>query len=305
MLLANEAVATELLKRSKPAIFRVHEAPKKQRLMDFSELMRAHHIKSGDLTQRENIQKTLDRLRTLPAGPALKIAFLKSLTRARYGAESLGHYGLAKDNYTHFTSPIRRYSDLVVHRLLFDHTGMPFGLLNEIGQHLSTTEKNSAEAERDSKDVKLYAYLQKQIDEGQRIPYAAVVTDLKSFGFSVDIKELGLNALVPLSSIRDAYYQLSPQQNALVTRDPSRSIRIGDQVTVKVLKIDRESKLLDFQLAIDTHSKPSKPRPRLNAREQRSQRNFQQPKFRNSEASVQKRGSKSSGRFSRPQSKKG
>jgi ribonuclease R len=121
----------------------------------------------GNLSQPAEVQKLLHRLGTLPIGPALKIGFLKSLMRARYAVEPLGHYGLAKKKYTHFTSPIRRYADLVVHRALFDKKPGRTSALKETAEHISVTERNSADAERDSKDVKLFAFLKAQLASGQ------------------------------------------------------------------------------------------------------------------------------------------
>ena len=111
--------------------------------------------------------------------------------RARYAVEPLGHYGLAKKKYTHFTSPIRRYADLVVHRALFDKNAAPTSTsLKEIAEHISDTERNSADAERDSKDVKLFAFLKAQLESGEPVQYPALVTDVRNFGFFVDVPGL-------------------------------------------------------------------------------------------------------------------
>ena len=120
MLLANEAVATRLMNLRTPAIYRIHEEPDARRLQEYRQEVLAHHVPCGNLSHPAEVQKLLQKLGTLPIGSALKIGFLKSLMRACYSVEPLGHYGLAKKKYTHFTSPIRRYADLVVHRALFD-----------------------------------------------------------------------------------------------------------------------------------------------------------------------------------------
>jgi ribonuclease R len=163
MLLANEAVATRLMSLRTPAIYRIHEEPDARRLQEYRDEVLAHHVACGNLSQTSEVQKLLQKLGTLPIGQALKIGFLKSLMRARYAVEPLGHYGLAKKKYTHFTSPIRRYADLVVHRALFDKNAVATSALKEIADHISVTERNSADAERDSKDVKLYAFLKAQL----------------------------------------------------------------------------------------------------------------------------------------------
>ncbi len=118
MLAANEAVARELKNRLIPALYRVHENPEPEKLAEYRELVLSYNYKVGDLTHRKELQRLLASLRGKPDEQALKVGLLKSLKRARYATQSLGHYGLAKTNYTHFTSPIRRYADLVVHRAL-------------------------------------------------------------------------------------------------------------------------------------------------------------------------------------------
>ena len=110
-----------------PAIYRIHEEPDERRLQEYRRGSYGHHVPCGNLSQPAEVQKLLAKLGTLPIGPALKIGFLKSLMRARYAVEPLGHYGLAKKKYTHFTSPIRRYADLVVHRALFDKNAASTG----------------------------------------------------------------------------------------------------------------------------------------------------------------------------------
>src|SRR5205807_6761620 len=131
-----------------------HEEPDEKRLREYREEVLSHNVPCGNLRQRAEVQKLLQKLGALPVGQALKIGFLKSLMRARYAVEPLGHYGLAKAKYTHFTSPIRRYADLVVHRALFHKKDGPVEAFREVADHISATERNSADAERDSKDVK-------------------------------------------------------------------------------------------------------------------------------------------------------
>lgn len=249
MLLANEAVAARLLALNRAAVFRVHEPPDERRLRDYREEVLSHHIPCGNLTERREVQKLLERLGTLPIGPALKIGFLKSLMRARYAVEPLGHYGLAKAKYTHFTSPIRRYADLVVHRVLFGHGKGSRHELREVADHISDTERNSADAERDSKDVKLFAFLRAQLESGEPTRYPALVTDVRNFGFFVDVPGLAMSGLVPLSAIEDDFFVFEPERNHLIGRRTRRIIRLGDRVEVQVAKVDTFKKQVDFRLA--------------------------------------------------------
>jgi ribonuclease R len=248
MLLANEAVATRLMGQNQRAVYRVHEEPDEKRLDEYREEVLSHNVPCGNLTNRHEVQRLLQKLNTIPIGPALKIGFLKSLMRARYAVEPLGHYGLAKKRYTHFTSPIRRYADLVVHRALFQSVKSSAHSLKLTADHISDTERNSADAERDSKDVKLFAFLNAQLKSGQPQRYAALVTDVRNMGFFVDVPDLSMSGLVPLSTMQDDFYIFEPVRNHLIGRRTRRIIRLGDRVEVQVAKVNTFKKQVDFQL---------------------------------------------------------
>jgi ribonuclease R len=249
MLLANEAVAARLLLLNRPAIHRVHEEPDARRLREYRDEVLSHHVPCGNLSHRGEVQKLLHRLGALAIGPALKIGFLKSLMRARYAIEPLGHYGLAKRHYAHFTSPIRRYADLVAHRALFEQGHAPKHSLKETADHISVTERNSADAERDSKDVKLYAFLNAQLESGRPQRYAALVTDLRNFGFFVDVTGLGMSGLVPFSELKDDFYAFDAGRLQVIGRRTRRVIKLGDRLEVQVARVDRFKKQVDFRLA--------------------------------------------------------
>jgi len=251
MLLANEAVAGKLMGRNVPAVYRVHEEPDQRRLNEYREEVLSHNIPCGNLTKRPEVQKLLHKLGTISIGPALKIGFLRSLMRARYAVEPLGHYGLAKKKYTHFTSPIRRYSDLVVHRALFEQSHGPTHSLKETADHISDTERNSADAERDSKDVKLYAFLRAQLASPNPPKYPALVTDVRNFGFFVDVTGLAMSGLVPLSKMDDDFYQFEPERGHLIGRRTRRIVKLGDKVQVQIAAVDGFKKQVDFRLATD------------------------------------------------------
>jgi ribonuclease R len=197
------------------------------------------------------VQKLLEKLNHLPIGQALKIGFLRSLMRARYAVEPLGHYGLAKKKYTHFTSPIRRYADLIVHRALFQQQGQQVAdrPLKEVAEHISETERNSDDAERDSRDVKMFAFLNAQVKSADPARYPALVTDVRNFGFFVDVTGLGMSGLVPLSGVSDDFYQFDATRGQLVGRRTRRVFKLGDKVEVQVAKVDTFKKQVDFKLA--------------------------------------------------------
>jgi ribonuclease R len=251
MLLANEAVAARLMGLNRPALYRIHEPPDNKRLQEYREEVLSHHIQCGNLSNRLEVQKLLERLNGLAIGQALKIGFLKSLMRARYAVEPLGHYGLAKKKYAHFTSPIRRYADLVVHRALFLQPGQRVAErpLPEVAQHISETERNSDDAERDSRDVKMFAFLNAQLKSAHPTRYPALVTDVRNFGFFVDVTGLGMSGLVPLSGVSDDFYQFDPTRGQLVGRRTRRVFKLGDKIEVQVAKVDTFKRQVDYKLA--------------------------------------------------------
>src|SRR6059036_1931768 len=181
MLAANEAVARELKMRATPTIYRVHENPDPEKLAEYREFVLSFNYKVGDLAHRAELQRLLASIRGKPEEQALKIALLKSLKRARYLAQPLGHYGLAKANYLHFTSPIRRYADLVAHRTLDGDAALPrklsvvgaarrlyqpdMGEIASIAEHISATERNAADAEIDASQMKKLEFFQRQLDQ--------------------------------------------------------------------------------------------------------------------------------------------
>ena len=258
MLLANEVVAGRLMSLKRPSIYRVHEKPNPARLREYREEVLSHNVACGNLERPAEVQKLLRRLAGLAIGPALKIGFLKSLMRARYAVEPLGHYGLAKQKYTHFTSPIRRYADLVVHRTLFEPANESKASLKGISDHISTTERNSSDAERDSKSVKLYAFLTAQLKSGTPQRYSALVTDVRNFGFFVDVTDLGMSGLVPLSILTDDFYEFDATRVQVRGRRHRRVISLGDRVDVEIAKVDLAKKQVDFVLVSDAARKNAK-----------------------------------------------
>jgi len=238
------------LSLNRPAIYRIHEPPDEKRLQEYREDVLSHHIPCANLSNRHEVQRLLQKLNTLAIGQALKIGFLKSLMRARYAVEPLGHYGLAKKKYTHFTSPIRRYADLIVHRALFQPPGqrVAAGSLKEVADTISETERNSADAERDSRDVKMFAFLIAQLKAARPPVYPALVTDVRNFGFFVDVPGLSMSGLVPLSGLSDDFYQFDSTRSQLLGRRTRRVFKLGDKVEVQIAKVDTFKRQVDFKL---------------------------------------------------------
>jgi len=252
MLLANEAVARHLNREHRPSLYRIHEVPDESRLAEYRQLLMAHGIKAGDLTQRGEIQKILKLLPGRPDGYALKIALLRSLKRAVYSPKSLGHFGLAKAHYTHFTSPIRRYADLLVHRTLAHPRGAPKTLsetLNRLAQHLSRQERTAAEAEQESKKLKLLEYLEAQAGPKATQTFAAVITEATNFGLLVELPDFLLSGLIHVSALTDDFYSFDPVRRHLRGRRHGKTYQAGAPLRVAVLRIDFPKRQVDFRPA--------------------------------------------------------
>ena len=254
MLAANEAVARELKNRSIPTIYRVHENPEPDKLAEYRELVLSYNYKAGDLTNRVELQRLLASLAGKPEEQALKIGLLKSLKRARYAAQPLGHFGLAKTNYTHFTSPIRRYADLIVHRALAerDHarrSRADVGQLVSTAEHISITERVAADAEMDSVKMKKLEFFQRQIEARDPQVFRATVIDVRNYGLLLELPDVLLTGLVHVSSLTDDFYVFYPTQRRFIGRQSRRRFSVGDQLRVFVARVDIFKRQVDFAIA--------------------------------------------------------
>jgi len=253
MLLANEAVAASLRNRHTPALYRVHEQPDEEKLQELRDFMLMRGVKIGDLTKRRELQKLIEIIRSRPDEQVLKIQVLKSLKRACYLPKPLGHFGLAKNNYTHFTSPIRRYADLVVHRALHSQIlNRPPKLgtddLSALGRHLSDQERVSSEAEQDSTRLKILEYFAQQLESSRRTVFGANVTEVMNYGFFVQIPEFLVSGLVHLSSLQDDFYTLDPRKGILRGKHSRKIIEPGQALRVEVSRIDIFKRQIDFRV---------------------------------------------------------
>ncbi|HEX4085335.1 MAG TPA: ribonuclease R [Chthoniobacteraceae bacterium] len=251
MLAANEVVAREIKNRVLPCIYRIHDDPDPGRLKEFREVALGYGLHAGDLTNRAEVQKLLSKIRGMPEEYALKLAFLKSLKRAEYGVEPRGHYGLAKVNYTHFTSPIRRYADLVVHRVLAQITSQrkirPASKdLPEVAEHISTTERIAADAEKESVRLKKLEFFQAQLRSRKPEEYEAVIIDVKSFGLIVELPAVILTGMIHVSTLRDDFYLFDPVRLSFVGRRRRKIYRAGGRLRVIVDRVDAHKQQIDF-----------------------------------------------------------
>ena len=260
MLAANEAVAHELKNNSIPTIYRVHESPDPEKLAEYREFILSHGYKVGDLTNRREVQRFLASIRGKPEEQPLKIGFLKSLKRARYLPQPLGHYGLSKSDYLHFTSPIRRYADLVAHRSLagreekrrFRQSGsdrVDMSQLASIAEQISATERTAAEAEIEAVRMKKLEFFERQLAERDPQVFRATIVDVRNYGLVVELPDVVLTGLVHVSSLTDDFYVFEQVRRQLIGRRSRKRFAVGDEIRVFVARVDRFKRQIDFALA--------------------------------------------------------
>ena len=256
----NEVVAKALKERNIPAVYRIHEDPDPDRLADFRELAASYGFRSGDLTQRRELQRLLASTNGKPEEYAIKLNLLKSLKRARYATDPVGHYGLAKVNYTHFTSPIRRYADLLVHRATAPAKKVSsMGELGEIATHISTTEHAySADAERDSTQLKKMEFFQRQLAARRPEKMRAIVVDVRSYGLVIELPDCLVTGLIHVSSLPDDFYQFDSTRLSFTGRRSRKVYKTGDVLQVIVSRVDAYKRQIDF-VPVDSGTK--KPAP--------------------------------------------
>jgi len=256
MLAANEAVALALKNGNRPTIYRVHEEPDSSKLFEFGQLCKLYGYPVHDIGQRQYLNELMKSIKGSPDEQLLKLALLKSLMRARYDTEPLGHYGLATPNYCHFTSPIRRYADLVVHRSLNPLLANPpkgakgagsAGRLEEDAEHISETERISASAEKDANRMKLFEWLEGQCYTEHPEVHEALVTETRHFGVLLEIPRLQIKGLVKPDKLPGGRWVYE----AFASRwknDHGSVLCAGLRVPVIPVKVDREQQWADFSI---------------------------------------------------------
>jgi ribonuclease R len=247
MLSANEAVAEKLAAARAGFLRRIHPSPDLRKLRQLTEFVTELGFEVDSLESRFELQRLLGMTRGRPEEHAVHYAVLRSLTRAAYGPQEDGHFALASDCYCHFTSPIRRYPDLTVHRAL-DSLARgrrpPADGLQQLGEQCSQLERRAESAERELVKLKLLHFLSSRI--GHEMD--AVVTGVESFGLFVQGLGLPAEGLVALDALPDDTYRYERASHTLSGRRPGNSFRLGDRVRVVVARVDLERRTLDFRL---------------------------------------------------------
>ena len=263
MIAANETVATHINNMELPFIYRVHDIPNTEKITDFLNLVKALgyqiHTNIKEITPK-TMQKLLEELKDKPEFLILSTLLLRSMKKAEYSKTNIGHFGLASKNYTHFTSPIRRFPDLTVHRLLKkyliekDYSMQTINYLEnsliEIAEHSSEREVASTNAERDVNDMKMAEYMENHIGE----IYDGIISSVTNFGFFVELPNL-VEGLVHISNIPGDYYEYVPEYLSLIGKNTKKAYRIGDKIKVRVVSASKETAQIDFEIESDKHDR--------------------------------------------------
>ncbi|MGA7617556.1 MAG: ribonuclease R [Thermoanaerobaculia bacterium] len=276
MLAANEAVAQHLFFAGEPAVFRVHEQPDPQRIEDLKGILEEFHHKlraNPEELRPGDLQRILRTVAGTPEERFLTEIVLRSMKRATYSEENRGHFALALLQYCHFTSPIRRYPDLIVHRRLAAllASGASYGetrerldrIIPEMAEQSSTREKRAEDAEREVLEWKKVIFMRDKVG----MDFAGTVTGVVPFGLFVELQDYFVQGLVPVASIGGDFWKYLEREHRLQGADSGREFRLGDQVVVEVRTIDEDRRQIEFRLveaggtAIEERARP-KGRPR-------------------------------------------
>ncbi len=255
MLAANETVAKAVQSLACPFMYRIHERPSGEKFEQFLTLLQAYGYTlkfRGDVLSPQAFQHVLQQIKGTRAEAAISKIMLRSMKQARYAHEPLGHFGLATTYYAHFTSPIRRYPDLVVHRILRQAFFAPTQLephvwealasrMGEIAEHCSQCERRAVDAEREIEALKKAQYMNQYVGE----TFEGKISSIAPFGFFVELDNT-VEGLVRLSDMRDDYYELDERQMVLVGTRTGKTLRIGDIATVQVARVSIPERTIDF-----------------------------------------------------------
>ncbi|SLN59839.1 ribonuclease R [Ruegeria meonggei] len=272
MILANVAAAETLIAKRRPLLFRVHEEPAQEKLASLRETAQAAglNLAKGQVLQTRHLNALLNAAAGTEDAELINLSTLRSMAQAYYNAENFGHFGLALRNYAHFTSPIRRYADLIVHRALISAHGWgtdgltedEIDRLDETATHISDTERRSMMAERDTTDRYLAAYLSERVGN----EFSGRISGIARFGAFVKMDETGADGLVPVRSLGREFFHFDSEAGTLMGSDTGLTIAIGQRVTVRLTAATPVTGGLELELlSIDDQALPrgrgSKGRP--------------------------------------------
>ena len=256
MLAANETVAEHFHWLKAPFLYRVHEDPDAEKLMHFMEFVTnfGYVVRGkGNTVHPKALQHLLEEIRGTKEETVISTVLLRSMKQARYDAQSLGHFGLAAEFYSHFTSPIRRYPDLVIHRIIREilEKGMLSeerfeylaGRMDDIARQSSERERVAVEAERETEALKKAEFMLDKIGE----EFDGIISGVTSFGMFVELDNT-VEGLIRLSDLTDDYYHYHEMQHALIGERTSKMYRVGDEVRVRVIRVNMDERTIDFEM---------------------------------------------------------
>lgn len=253
MVLANEAVATECADRGIPYLSRFHDAPDPEKLEDLAASLASLGISAGNLQVPRNLANLVKRIQTHPMRTTAGMMVLRSLKRAEYNADEHGHFGLGKAFYSHFTSPIRRYPDLMLHRQLAALLTKPRGPqpsleeLRAVAKSSTDTEVRADQAERDLVEIKKYGFLEEALRRGEAPVFDAVISRVTEFGVFIEVGDLGLSGMVHVSKLSDRFLRF--HEGAQTLSGGGTIYRVGQTLRVLPAAVDAENRQIDFSLA--------------------------------------------------------
>lgn len=245
MLKANEIIAMDLAQKGRDFIYRIHEEPSSANMQEFFLYAQSLGFSLPKKPQADDIQKLFMQAKETPHAQKLSIAYIRSMKLAFYSPQNIGHYGLALEHYTHFTSPIRRYTDLIIERLLFDEMTniLP---IKKIARICSEKERNSMLAESSVIYLKKMRHLSHLYEQDPQKTYVATITKLKPKYFSFELEQFGISGTLSLSDLRQDFYVV--KNNKIVGKKRNKSYSIGEKITVKIIDIDLIYQRCSYQL---------------------------------------------------------
>lgn len=265
MLKANEIVAIEINKRGKDLIYRVHEVPHEENFEEFLQFARTLGFRIPPKPTSKELQGMFEEAKKTPYFQQLSVGFIRSMRLAQYSPDNLGHFGLALEHYCHFTSPIRRYSDLVIQRLLFDEEPEDMNL-EKIAQQCSDQERVSFRAEMSVKTLKKLRLLHKYFQEDPCREFQAIVTKIKPFGLFFELQELMLEGFLHISELENDYFIYDEKRNLLFGRSSGKTHRLGDTIKVSLSHVDLIRIESGWVLSTEGGLKPRPPRSKKRRR---------------------------------------
>jgi len=263
MILANVCTARFLERHAIPALYRIHEGPNEDRLVELREFLSEFglQLKGGDKPEPRHFADVVERARGRPDGHLIQTVLLRSLKQAQYSPDNIGHFGLAHEAYAHFTSPIRRYPDLLVHRairhilntraLTAKRKAKGFRYTHEDmvshGEHCSMTDRRADEATRDAVNWLKCEFMTDKVGE----TFEGTIAGVTSFGIFVELDDIYVEGLVHVTALGEDYFHFDPVGHRLTGERTRTSFRLGDRVEVRVMRVDLDERKIDFELLVD------------------------------------------------------